>query len=292
MPYLHQLNPIALSLGPLKLHWYALMYLLGFGVAYWLGLRRAREGRLNLTEAAYSDLIFEAMVGVIVGGRIGYLLFYSLHDWIADPLMLFRVWEGGMSFHGGALGVLAAVAWWSRKQKLAFWDSIDFVAPLVAPGLFFGRIGNFINGELWGKYSDAPWAIIFPSGLPFQMTQGELQSAYQAGKLNIYARHPSQLYEAALEGLALFVIVWWFSARPRKRYAVSGLFALLYGSFRFAIEFVRVPDAQLGYLAFGWLTMGQILCLPLIAVGLTLLYLSRRTPVTSSAIPSALPEPR
>ncbi|HEV2608098.1 MAG TPA: prolipoprotein diacylglyceryl transferase [Xanthomonadaceae bacterium] len=269
-----------------SIHWYGVMYLLGFGIAWWLGSRRARAGRLpNVDAQAYGDLMFFAMLGVVFGGRIGYMLFYydTGISWLwHDPTALFKVWDGGMSFHGGLLGVLAAVAWWSRKHRLNFFDTVDFIAPLVPPGLGFGRLGNYIGGELWGKQSDAPWAVIFPKGIttgPYQnLGLDRLRHLAHQGVLEPWARHPSQLYEATLEGLVMFTVLFVYSRKPRPRYAVSGLFALLYGCFRFLVEFVRVPDAQLGYLAFGWLTMGQVLSLPLIAIGLVLLWMSRRAP--------------
>lgn len=280
MIFLHQIDPIAFRLGPLQVHWYGIMYLLGFGVAWWLGRLRVRAGRLpGVNEQSYGDLLFYAMLGVVLGGRLGYVFFYSFGDLLKDPLMLFRVWEGGMSFHGGLIGVVAAAWWWSRRHRLHLMDTVDFLAPLVPPGLGFGRLGNYIGGELWGKYTQAGWGVIFPraesdlaGNLPL------LQAQFATGALDRYARHPSQLYQAFLEGLVMFAVLWWFSSRPRPRYAVSGLFALLYGCFRFLVEFVRVPDAQIGYLAFGWLTMGQVLSLPLIALGLFWLWWSRRQP--------------
>ncbi|RPE75479.1 prolipoprotein diacylglyceryl transferase [Vulcaniibacterium tengchongense] len=287
MIVLHQIDPIAFRLGPLQVHWYGIMYLLGFAAAWWLGRRRVRAGRLpGVNEQAYGDLLFYAMLGVVLGGRIGYVLFYGFADLLEDPLMLFRIWEGGMSFHGGLLGVVAAAWWWSRRHRLHLFDTVDFVAPLVPPGLGFGRIGNYIGGELWGKFTDAGWGVLFPRAPEFAGWSAEqLQAQFAAGALERYARHPSQLYQALLEGLVMFLALWWFSARPRPRYAVSGLFALLYGCFRFLVEFVRVPDAQLGYLAFGWLTMGQLLSLPLVALGLFLLALSRRAPTIAPAAP-------
>ncbi|TCT24810.1 prolipoprotein diacylglyceryl transferase [Thermomonas haemolytica] len=286
MPYLHQIDPIALSLGPLKVHWYGLMYLLGFAVAWWLGRRRVRAGRLpGVDDNGFSDLMFYAMLGVVVGGRVGYMLFYDFGPFIHDPLLLFRVWEGGMSFHGGLLGVLAAIAWWSRRHRLHFFDTVDFIAPLVPAGLGFGRIGNFIGGELWGKPTHGTvferLGVIFPRALPepfASMDAATLRAQYEAGLLDTFARHPSQLYQATLEGLVMFCVLVWYSRRPRPRYAVSGLFALLYGCFRFLVEFVREPDAQLGYLAFGWLTMGQLLSLPLVLLGLFWLWKSRTSP--------------
>lgn len=281
MVYLHQIDPIAFSLGPLQVHWYGIMYLLGFAAAWYLGRSRIRAGRLPRVDAnAFGDLMFYAMLGVVFGGRIGYVLFYAFGDFLQNPLMLFKVWEGGMSFHGGLLGVFGAVAWWARRHRLHVFDVVDFIAPLVPPGLGFGRLGNYIGGELWGKYTQAGWGVIFPRAENYlaKMDQAMLQSEYARGALDHFARHPSQLYQAALEGLVLFCALWWFSRKPRPRYAVAGLFALLYGLFRFTVEFVRVPDAQLGYLAFDWLTMGQVLSLPLILLGLFWLWRSRSAP--------------
>lgn len=291
MTYLHQIDPIAIHIGPLQIHWYGIMYLLGFAVAWWLGRRRIAQGRLPGVDAnGFSDLLFYCMLGVVLGGRIGYMVFYGLHDFIANPLMLFKVWEGGMSFHGGLLGVLAASLWWARKHHLHFFDVVDFVAPLVPPGLGFGRLGNFIGGELWGKYTGQGWGVIFPraESTLANLTSGELQAQYASGALSALARHPSQFYQATLEGVVLFAVLWTVSRKPRSRYTIAGLFALLYGVFRFLVEFVRVPDAQLGehgYLAFGWLTMGQVLSLPLIVLGLFWLWLSRRSPTLMPQLP-------
>jgi phosphatidylglycerol:prolipoprotein diacylglycerol transferase len=266
-PFVVDINPVAFHLGPVQVHWYGLMYLLGFFFVAVLGEYRRRRGRLPVSRDALGDLLFYGMLGVIAGGRIWYMLFYADIDWIwTAPQTLFKVWDGGMSFHGGLLGVLAAGWWWSRRQKLHFFDTIDFVAPLVPIGLGLGRLGNFINGELWGKPSGVAWAMIFPQA-PDRLP-----------------RHPSQLYEMLLEGVVMFVVLWLVSLKPRPRYLVSGLFALLYGCFRFAVEFVRVPDPQLGYL-FGtqWVTMGQMQSLPLIVVGLVLIALSRRAPTLALA---------
>lgn len=247
-----RLDPVALRIGPVELHWYGLMYLAGFLVGWLLGRWRASRPGSGWTPVEVDDLLSWVMLGVIVGGRLGYVVFYDAAAFLADPLEIFRIWHGGMSFHGGLLGAVAAFCWFARSRHRSFLQVSDFVAPLVPQALFFGRIGNFINGELWGKTTTVPWGMIFESGGPLP-------------------RHPSQLYEALLEGLVLFVALWVYSARPRKPGAVSGFFALGYGLARFAVEFVRVPDAHLGYLAFGWLTMGQLLCLPLMAVGLWLL---------------------
>jgi phosphatidylglycerol:prolipoprotein diacylglycerol transferase len=280
MTVLHQIDPIAFHLGPVQVHWYGIMYLLGFGAAWWLGRLRVRAGRLpGVNEQAYGDLLFYAMLGVVLGGRIGYVLFYSFGTFLENPLTLFKIWEGGMSFHGGLLGVVAAAWWWSRRHRLHLMDTVDFLAPLVPPGLGFGRLGNYIGGELWGKATDAGWGVVFPRAPEFAgWSMQRIQTEFASGALDGFARHPSQLYQAFLEGLVMFAALWWFSSKPRPRYAVSGLFALLYGCFRFLVEFVRMPDEQIGYLAFGWLTMGQVLSLPLIALGLFWLAWSRRQP--------------
>ena len=241
------IDPVALSLGPIQIHWYGLMYLLGFSGAWWLG--RLRAERFGWTAVEVEDLLFYGAIGVIVGGRLGYSLFYDLPALIDNPLNLFKVWQGGMSFHGGLLGVVVAFGFFARATGKSYFSISDFIVPMVPVGLFFGRIGNFINGELWGKVSDVPWAMIFPNGGPL-------------------ARHPSQLYEAMLEGVLLFVILWIYSAKPKPPGAVSGLFLLGYGFFRFMVEFVRIPDQQYGYLLLDWITMGQILSLPMIVVGL------------------------
>ena len=243
-------DPVAFSLGPLQVRWYGLMYLFGFIAGWILGRYRAARPGSSWTSHQVDDLVFYIALGVILGGRIGYVLFYHVDVFLQDPLLLVRVWEGGMSFHGGLLGVLLAMGLYARKAGKDYFQVTDFIAPLIPPGLFFGRIGNFINGELWGRVSDVPWAMLFH-------TPG-------AGDL---PRHPSQLYQAALEGLALFVILWVYSARPRPTMAVSGLFLLGYGMFRFITEFFRQPDAHLGFIAFDWLTMGQLLSLPMILMG-------------------------
>jgi phosphatidylglycerol---prolipoprotein diacylglyceryl transferase len=242
-----QIDPVALSLGPLQVHWYGLMYLFGFVGAWLLG--RLRADRYGWTATEVEDLLFYGAIGVIVGGRLGYVLFYDLAANLAQPLNIIKIWQGGMSFHGGLLGVLTAFWWFARKTNRSFFAVSDFIAPLVPIGLLTGRIGNFINSELWGKVSDVPWAVVFPNGGPL-------------------ARHPSQLYEAGLEGLLLFIILWFYSAKAKPIGAISGLFLLAYGCFRFLVEFVRIPDQQYGYFAFDWLTMGQILSLPMMMIGL------------------------
>lgn len=282
MTFLHQIDPVLIAFGEgFKVHWYGVMYLLGFTAAWFLGRSRVRAGRLpGISEQAYSDLLFYSMLGVIFGARIGYVLIYDLKAYIAEPLLILKIWQGGMSFHGGLVGVLVASLWWARKHRMHFFDIVDFVAPLVPPGLGFGRLGNFINGELWGKYTEAGWGVIFPHAE--DRIQGlssvQLEAMHATGMLDQFARHPSQLYQFTLEGVVLFCALWWFSRKPRPRYAVAGLFALLYGCFRFLVEFVRLPDPQIGYLAFDWLTMGQVLSLPLVLLGAVLLWLSRRAP--------------
>jgi phosphatidylglycerol:prolipoprotein diacylglycerol transferase len=252
------IDPVAVRLGPLAVHWYGLMYLLGFGGFWWFGQRRAAQLHIAWPPERVGDLLFYGVMGVILGGRVGYTLFYNLDGFLQQPLVLFRIWEGGMSFHGGLLGVIAAMALYARQQKLAFFDVTDFGAPMVPIGLGTGRIGNFINGELWGAPTDLPWGMVFPRAGP-------------------EPRHPSMLYEAGLEGLAMFLILWWFARRPRPRMAVSGLFLLLYALFRTAVEFVRLPDQQIGYLfGTGWITMGMTLCLPMWLGGIALLVLAYR----------------
>jgi phosphatidylglycerol:prolipoprotein diacylglycerol transferase len=263
------IDPVALQLGPLKVHWYGLMYLLGFAAAWLLGRWRASRPGSGWTADMVDDLIFYCVVGVIAGGRLGYMLFYGYDQILANPFNALKVWEGGMSFHGGLIGVMIAIALFGRKYGKRFFQVGDFLVPLVPLGLLFGRIGNFINGELWGHATSVPWAMQLPCARFPEYCVG-----LPAGTEFSPALHPSQLYEAGLEGLVLFLIIWWFSSRPRPTMAVSGLFLLLYGLFRFSVEFVRQPDAHIGYLAFDWVTMGQVLTLPMILGGALLLALA------------------
>lgn len=249
-------DPVAFSVGPIQVHWYGLMYLFGFLAGYWLGVYRTRSTP-GWEKEQVSDLLFYIAVGVIAGGRLGYVLFYKAPYYLHHPLEVFFLWEGGMSFHGGLVGVVTALFLFARHTGKTFVQVLDFTAPLVPPGLAFGRVGNFINQELWGKATDTVFAMVFPRTDP-----------------SLTPRHPSMLYEAFLEGVVLFLVLWWYSSRPRRPGAVSGLFLLGYGVSRFLVEFVREPDAHLGYLAWGWFTMGQLLTVPMIAVGAWLL--SRR----------------
>ena len=243
------IDPVAIHLGPIKVHWYGLMYLIGFLGAWWLGSVRAKRSGSGWQSQEIADLIFYCALGVILGGRLGYVLFYNFAYYLEHPLEVFFIWSGGMSFHGGLLGVISAMWLYGRRTKRTFFRVADFVALLTPLGLGAGRLGNFINHELWGRVTDVPWGMVFPN----------------AGSL---PRHPSQLYEFALEGVALFIILWAYARKPRPEAAVSGLFLLCYGIFRFIVEWVREPDAQLGYLAFGWVTMGQVLSLPMILLGI------------------------
>lgn len=249
-----QFDPIAIHLGPIAVHWYGLMYLIGFTLFYLLGLYRCREPWRGISKNNLEDLLFLGMVGVILGGRLGFVFFYQPEYYLSHPLEIFAVWQGGMSAHGGFIGVILALIYFAWRNKKSVWTVGDFVAPLVPLGFFFGRLGNFINGELWGRPAspELPWSMIFPQ------TQDGI------------ARHPSQLYEAGLEGLLLFIIVWLFSIKKRPAGAVSGLFLLGYGLARFICEFFREPDSYLGLRALD-LSRGQWLSLPLILFGLGLL---------------------
>ena len=244
-----QFNPVALQLGPLAIHWYGLMYLAGFMAFLWLGRKRiAVLNNPQLNAKLLDDLLFYGVLGVILGGRLGYVLFYKASYYSAHPLEIFAVWQGGMSFHGGFLGVLVAMAWFAHKQKLRWLQLTDFIAPLVPPGLAFGRLGNFINGELWGRPTDVSWAMVFPN-------------------VDTLPRHPSQLYEFALEGVLLFTLLWLYARKPRPVGAVSGLFLIGYGCFRFLGEFTRNPDDGIfGLMTFG-ISMGQWLSLPMVLAG-------------------------
>lgn len=261
MPLIHpNFDPIAFSIGPVSLRWYGLMYLVAFLLFYVLGRWRIAKGKTRLSARDLDDILFFGALGVIIGGRLGSVLFYNLEYYLLHPLDVFMVWKGGMSFHGGFLGVLVAMWWFARSRKYAWLQVTDFIAPLCPTGLAAGRLGNFINGELWGRPTDptAAWAMIFP-----QAHDG-------------LARHPSQLYQFGLEGVVLFIVVWWFAAKPRPRGAVSAVFLTGYGIFRFIAEYARQPDANLGLLALNF-SMGQWLSLPMIFAGMLLLVWSYKT---------------
>ena len=254
------IDPVALQLGPFAIHWYGLTYLAAFGLFYWLGTRRLRHppfasvtGQGSWSRKDVEDMLFLGVMGTIIGGRLGYCLFYKPGYYATHPLEIFFVWQGGMSFHGGLLGVMASQLWFARSRHKPFWQVMDFVAPCVPLGLAAGRVGNFINGELWGRFSDPglPWGMVFPqSGSPLP-------------------RHPSQVYQFLLEGLLLFVIMWLYGRREHKQAQVSAVFLIGYGVLRFVAEFFREPDNYLGLLALG-MSMGQWLCVPMVAAGVAL----------------------
>jgi len=258
------IDPIALQIGPLAIRWYGLMYLIGFVGGWWLARKRAKAWGVPFQPQQIDDLLFYVAMGVILGGRVGYMLFYGWANIVADPLSILRIWEGGMSFHGGLLGVVISMSLLARKTGVSLVRITDFIAPLVTIGLGAGRVGNFINGELWGKATEVSWAVIV-NGVPV---------------------HPSNLYEAFLEGPVLFLILWFYSATRPPVMAVSGMFLLCYGTFRFAVEFVRVPDSHLGYLALDWVTMGQILSAPMIVLGALLIMMAYKKNEPSDRLPA------
>lgn len=255
-PLVHNIDPVAFSPLGFDIYWYSLMYLVAFGLFWWLGTIRARQAWSPMTKEQVADLLFWGVVAVIAGGRLGYVLFYVPGEFLANPVMALNIRDGGMSFHGGLLGVITMMWFYGRHLGVGFFRLADFVAPLVPTGLAAGRVGNFIGGELWGRPTDAPWGMIFP------------------GAGDELSRHPSQLYQAGLEGLALFALIWWYSRHKRPVGAVSGLFLVGYGGFRFLAEFFRQPDVHLGFVAFDWMTQGQLLSLPMIIVGAVLMRLA------------------
>ena len=263
------IDPMAISIGPFAVHWYGITYLVGFAAGWYMAGVHANRMNLPFTKDDRADLLFYCALGVILGGRIGSVIFYNFSAFAQDPLMLFRIWQGGMSFHGGFIGVLVAMGIFARKRGYKFFQVSDLVAPVTALGLGPGRIGNFINGELWGRVTEVPWGMVFPFT--------------NAGDL---PRHPSQLYQFMLEGVVLFLICWIYASKPRPIMAVSGVFVLSYGVLRFFVEFFREPDSHLGFVAFNWMTRGQQLCVPMIIAGAVMVWLAYKrgdkTPTTAS----------
>lgn len=272
------IDPIIFSLGPIEPRWYGLTYLAGFFMVWWLGRRRVASGLGNWSSEQLSDIVFYGAVGAVVGGRIGYVFFYAFGQFLDDPLFLFRIWEGGMSFHGGFLGVLAAMIWFARRNSRGFFEVTDFLVPLVPPGLGFGRLGNFINAELPGRVSEAGFGFNYPCSAVYELNR------FCSGAFEDVVRHPSSLYQAFTEGLVLFVIVWVYSSKPRPLASVTGLFIASYGSLRFCTEFFREPDAPIGFVAFDWLSMGQLLSLPMVIAGIVLMVWAHRQNAPTKAL--------
>ncbi len=257
MLYHPEFDPVALQIGPLAVRWYGLMYLVGFAAGIFLGRQRIKSASTSpVSLREFDDLVFYIVLGVIIGGRVGYVIFYDFASVLTDPLSVLYVWHGGMSFHGGLIGVCSAVFLYARKRQKNWLSLTDFIAPLVPLGLAAGRLGNFINGELWGRSTDVPWGMVFP----------------QSGV--IVPRHPSQLYECLLEGVILFIVLWLYSQKQRRIGKVSGLFLAGYALSRFIVEFFREPDAHMGFIGLG-LTMGQWLCVPMILFGVILMTVNK-----------------
>ncbi|HGM7035647.1 TPA: prolipoprotein diacylglyceryl transferase [Serratia marcescens] len=274
-------DPVIFSIGPVSLHWYGLMYLVGFVFAMWLAVRRTNKPGSGWTKDEVENLLYAGFLGVFVGGRVGYVLFYNLPLFLDNPLYLFKVWDGGMSFHGGLMGVILVMFWFARRTKRTFFQVSDFIAPLIPFGLGAGRLGNFINGELWGRVTtDTPWAMLFPSSRSEDVALAAADPSLLPllNQYGVLPRHPSQLYELLLEGVVLFIILNLFIRKPRPMGAVSGLFLIGYGAFRIIVEAFRQPDAQLG-LFDGVISMGQILSIPMVVAGIIMMiWAYRRRP--------------
>ena len=265
------IDPIIFSLGPLAVRWYGLAYLAAFATCWWLGTLRARRPGSGWTAEEVSDVVFYGAVGAVLGGRFGYVFFYGFDQFLQDPLWLIRIWDGGMSFHGGLIGTLLGLAWFGRRTNRTFFQVSDFIAPLVPLGLGFGRLGNFANTELPGRMTDSAFGLIYPCSADAIRSINHLCT----GQWEDFARHPSPLYQAFTEGLVLFVLVWLVSSRPQPAGLVSGVFLIGYGALRFITEFFRLPDSHLGFIAFEWLTMGQLLSLPMIIIGMIFIFYAR-----------------
>jgi len=272
------IDPIIFSVGPLAVRWYGLTYVIGFAAGWWLARRRAARPDSTWQPTDVDDLIFFAAIGVILGGRLGWCLFYGWEQVLGDPLTIIRIWDGGMSFHGGLIGVIVAVLIFARQRGRLFADVLDFLAPLPGLGIFAGRIGNFINGELWGKTTTVPWGFIVDPAPLYPVQAAEAMRLCKRFGIDpcVLHVHASQLYEGLLEGVLLFIILWLFTRKPRPRLAPAGLFLIVYGVCRFAVEFVRVPDENRGYLLFDWVTMGQLLSLPMVVIGAIVMALAYR----------------
>ncbi len=274
-------DPVIFSVGPVSLHWYGLMYLVGFVFAMWLAVRRAKRPNSGWTQNEVENLLYAGFVGVFLGGRIGYVLFYNLPLFLEDPLYLFRVWDGGMSFHGGLIGVICVMLIFAYRTKRTFFQVSDFIAPLIPFGLGAGRLGNFINGELWGRVDpNFRFAMLFPGSrsedIGLLASHPEWQQLFNT--YGVLPRHASQLYEMALEGIVLFIILNLFIRKPRPTGSVSGLFLIGYGAFRIIVEFFRQPDAQFTGAWVQYISMGQILSIPMIVAGIAMMVWAYRRP--------------
>ncbi len=267
------IDPIILSLGPVAIRWYGLAYLAAFGMCWWLGNRQTERRFPDWTHQQVSDVVFYGALGAVLGGRLGYVLFYGFDSFVRDPMFLLRIWDGGMAFHGGLMGTGAAFWLFGRKTGKTFWQVGDFVAPLVPIGLGFGRLGNFANTELPGRMTESAWGLVYPCSADAIRSINPLCS----GVWETFARHPSPLYQAFAEGVVLFGFVWWFAARPRPPAMISGAFLAGYGALRFVTEQFREPDGHLGFIAFDWLTMGQLLSLPMVIVGILIVAWAKRS---------------
>jgi phosphatidylglycerol---prolipoprotein diacylglyceryl transferase len=292
LPYLHQIDPVILQLGPVALRWYGLSYLFAAGFAYFLATRRVQQAWRGFSRADAEDVCYIGLLSGVLGGRVGYVVFYSFNEFLAAPLSALKVWDGGMSFHGGLLGVIVGLSIWAWRRGRKPFAVLDFVAPLIPVGLGAVRLfGNFFGGELWGRRTDSSVGMLFPHQPELAgYSHEQLLLAYQSGALNQFTRHPSQLYQAVLEGVVLAAVMWLYTRSQRPYRAAGGLFVAGYGVQRFIVEFFREPDAQLGFVALKWMTMGQLLCIPMIVFGLGLMWVAYRAkPTLGEADTTRLP---